>query len=180
MPKQQRAENLQEAEGPTAAAADEGEEAAGESEEPDASLTEDAAPEDDRPPQPGHATPANTAPETETQLSYRLKDVKMKYRHFAQGHNVEHFYLMPSGSSSASNMVEDAKVELLEQSKGAYVAFRSGSNHAEAWVFPMPEIHFTPETFKAVFPKLTAQDYETGNIEPLRAVSPKPKLWKVE
>ncbi len=114
------------------------------------------------------------------QQNRQLEDAKLKYSRFSSGETVEHFYLMPSGSSSASNMVEGAKVELREQSNGTYVAFRSGVNENEAWVFPMPNEYFSSETFKAVFPSLTAPDYESGNIEPKRVVYIQPKMWKVQ
>jgi hypothetical protein len=77
-------------------------------------------------------------------------------------------------------MVEDEKIKLREQDHGTYIAFSSSSNAAEAWVFPLPGYHFTSETFSAVFPDLKAQEYESGNFEPKRAISTEPKLWKIE
>jgi hypothetical protein len=107
-------------------------------------------------------------------------DAKLKYRELSEGLSVEHFYLMPSGSSTASGMVEDSRVELLEQGNGTYVGFRSSVNEGEAMVFPMPNVHFSPDTFKALFPGLTVQDYESRNIEPRLAVNTQHKVWKVQ
>lgn len=137
-----------------------------------------AAPADVRPAAHAAPEPEPAAETAATQHRHHLDDAKMRYSRFSGGEAVEHFYLMPSGSSSASNLVEDAKVELREQNNGTYVAFRSSVNENEAWVFPMPNMFFSPETFKAVFPALTAQDYESGNIEPKRVVAIQPKLWK--
>lgn len=126
-------------------------------------------------------TPTPDTATAQPPLQHRqMEDAKIKYSRFSCGEAVEHFYLMPSGSSSASNMVEGAKVELREQSNGTYVAFRSNVTNHEAWVFPMPNMFFSSETFKAVFPALTVEDYESGNIEPQRVVSVQPKLWKVQ
>ncbi|HEV7903350.1 MAG TPA: hypothetical protein VGO96_05865 [Pyrinomonadaceae bacterium] len=128
----------------------------------------------------GQPTDSPSNATTRSQHLHHVEDIKAKYLRFSRGDEIEHFYLTPSGASSASEMVEDAKVELLEQNKGSYVAFRSGDNEAEAWVFPMPKMHFTAETFRAVFPHLTETEYEAGNIEPKRAVSPQPKSWKIQ
>ncbi|HEY9404749.1 MAG TPA: hypothetical protein VIQ24_18985 [Pyrinomonadaceae bacterium] len=107
------------------------------------------------------------------------EDAQRKYKELSGGATVEHFYLMPSGASTASGMVEDTRIELVEQSKGTYVGFRSAVKEGEAMVFPMPNVHFSQETFKALFPHLTVQDYTSGNIEPRVAVNTQGKLWRV-
>lgn len=127
------------------------------------------------------STAATATPTTDTSQQHRnFDDAKLKYREFSKGQAIEHFYLMPSGSSTASGMVEDACVELREQSNGTYVGFRSTINECEAMIFPMPNAYFSSETFKALFPKLTQQEYESGSIEPRLAVNSHPKVWKVQ
>jgi hypothetical protein len=120
-----------------------------------------------------------TAPETHLTGSGRTY-AKQQYSSFSRGEFVDHFFLMPSGSSSAADMVEGAKIALREQKQGTYVAFRSIDNENEAWVFPKPHRDFTPETFGALFPDLTAQQYESGDIDPKTAVITEPKLWKLQ
>jgi cytoskeletal protein RodZ len=138
------------------------------------------------PPPPDLAEQTTTSPErTEPppntpQENRNVEDAKLKYKEFSAGQKVEHFYLMPSGSSTASGMVEGARVELLEQNKGTYVGFRSTVNEGEAMIFPMPKVHFNSETFKALFPNLKQTEYESGMIEPRRAVNTQPKVWKVQ
>jgi hypothetical protein len=107
------------------------------------------------------------------------EDAKRKYSELRQGASIEHFFLMPSGASSASDMVHDARLELREQSHGTYIAFRSGADDTQAWVFPKPGVYFTPEMFNAVFPALTAAEYERGSIEPRLAVEQAPLVWKI-
>jgi hypothetical protein len=125
--------------------------------------------------------PEMTEPPPNTpQQKRNVDDAKLKYREFSDGQEVEHFYLMPSGSSTASGMVEDVMVELREQTNGTYVGFRSTVSEGEAMIFPMPKVHFNSETFKALFPKLKQQEYESGTIEPRRAVNTQPKVWKVQ
>lgn len=118
-------------------------------------------------------------PPEEPRPNLNTEEARRKYKDFSGGQTVEHFYLMPSGSSAASGMVEDARVELLEQSRGTYVGFRSATREREAMVFPMPNVHFSPETFKALFPHLTPQDYASGNIEPRVAVNTQGKVWRI-
>jgi hypothetical protein len=119
-------------------------------------------------------------PTTETPRQTLIcEDARRKYKELSDGLTVEHFYLMPSGASTASGMVEDTKIELVEQSKGTYVGFRSAAKESKAMVFPMPHVHFTPETFKTLFPDLTAQDYVSGNINPRMAVNTQGKVWRV-
>jgi hypothetical protein len=106
-------------------------------------------------------------------------DAKQRYRSFSQGQSVEHFFVMPSGASSASSMVEDAGVELREQNSGSYVAFHSIDNPDGAWAFPMPDTHFTSESFSSLFPDLSAEQYESGDIEPRQLMLLEPKRWKL-
>jgi hypothetical protein len=120
-----------------------------------------------------------TAPETPLTRSGRAY-AKQQYSSFSRGEFVDHFSLMPSGSSSAADMVQGAKIALREQKQGTYVAFRSIDNENEAWVFPKPHYDFTPETFGALFPDLTAQQYESGDIDPKTAITTEPKLWKLQ
>jgi hypothetical protein len=120
-----------------------------------------------------------TPPETHLTSSGRAY-ARQQYSSFSQGECVDHFFLMPSGSSSASDMVDGAKIALREQKQGSYVAFRSIENENEAWVFPMPHRDFTPEAFNALFPHLTAQQYESGDIDPKTAIITEPKLWKLQ
>jgi hypothetical protein len=121
-----------------------------------------------------------TAPSTKVDRRDRGRgDAKQRYRSFSQGQSVEHFFVMPSGASSASGMVEDAGVELREQNSGTYVAFHSIDNQDGAWAFPMPGTHFTSDSFRSLFPDLTAEQYEIGNIEPRALVLLEPKLWKL-
>jgi len=128
-----------------------------------------------------HTTTSLAPPSADASRQNRnFDDAKLKYRELSDGQTVEHFYLMPSGASMASAMVEDARIELLEQSNGTYVGFRSTVNEGEAMVFPMPNALFSPEAFKALFPALTAQDYESGNIAPRLAVNTQPGVWKVQ
>lgn len=111
----------------------------------------------------------------------QMAEARQKYCDFIAGSQVEHFSLMPLGDSSASRMDADAQVKLREQDYGTYIAFCSSDGADEAWVFPRPRLHFTPQNFSAVFPFLTEQDYQSGLIEPRRAVkSMEPKLWKIE
>jgi hypothetical protein len=105
---------------------------------------------------------------------------KQKYSEFCDGKQVDHFSLMPLGDSSASQLVAEAKVKLREQNFGTYIAFRASEESGEAWVFPQPGLHFTPERFGAVFPNLTEQEYQNGSVEPKRAVNTQPKLWSIE
>jgi hypothetical protein len=126
-----------------------------------------------------HAEPTQQPPAETPRQKLISEDARRKYKELSSGQTVEHFYLMPSGSSTASGMVEDTKIELVEQSKGSYVGFRSAVKEGEALVFPMPHVHFTQETFKALFPDLTAQDYVSGNIEPRLAVNTQGKVWRV-
>jgi hypothetical protein len=129
--------------------------------------------------QPAPEPPA-TAPSTIVDRQDRSRgDAKQRYRSFSQGQSVEHFFVMPSGASSASGMVEDVGVELREQNSGAYVAFHSIENQDGAWAFPMPGTHFTSESFRSLFPDLTAEQYEIGDIEPRALVLLEPKLWKL-
>ena len=100
-----------------------------------------------------------------------------QYQRFARGESVPHFYLMPSGASAANNMVEDLIVDLHERSNGTYVGFRSSAAEDEAWIFPMPGIHFTAEAFKTVFPDLTAESYENGSFAPRLVVRKAQGRW---
>jgi hypothetical protein len=123
-------------------------------------------------------TPQQPSAETPRQRIIS-EDARRKYKDLSGGLTVEHFYLMSSGSSTASGMVEDTKIELVEQSKGTYVGFHSAVKEGEAMVFPTPHVHFTQETFKALFPDLTEQDYVSGNIEPRVAVNTQGRVWRV-
>jgi hypothetical protein len=100
-----------------------------------------------------------------------------QYQRFARGEVVPHFYLMPSGASAANNMVEDLVVELHERSNGTYVGFRTGAADDEAWIFPMPGLHFTTEAFKPVFPDLTAESYASGSFDPRLLVRKAEGRW---
>lgn len=120
-----------------------------------------------------------TVPETHLTSSGRTY-ARQQYSSFSRGECVDHFFLMPSGASSAADMIEGAKIALREQKQGTYVAFRSIDNENEAWVFPQPHRDFTPETFNALFPHLTAQQYESGDIDPKTAIITEPKLWKLQ
>lgn len=128
--------------------------------------------------QPSPATAVRPSSNSQPQLNF--DDAKSKYQDLSLGRTVEHFYLMPSGASAASSMVEDAGVELHEQSNGTYVGFRSSVNEHEAMIFPMPNVHFNSETFKALFPELTKPEYESGKIKPRLAVNTQPKVWMVQ
>lgn len=119
-----------------------------------------------------------TAPETHLTSSGRTY-ARQQFSSFSRGEYVDHFFLMPSGSSSAADMVEGAKIALREQKQGTYVAFRSIDNENEAWIFPKPHRDFTPETFNALFPDLTAQQYESGDIDPKTVIITEPKLWRL-
>jgi hypothetical protein len=123
--------------------------------------------------------PSTPAPEVSL-LNRSLAEARQKYRDFRAGMEVDHFYLMPLGFSSASQTVEVAKVILREQEHGTYIAFCLAGNESEAWVFPMPGYHFTSEAFSALFTNLTEQEYQSGEFEPRRAISTEPKLWKIE
>jgi hypothetical protein len=153
------------------------------------SKTEDLEPHPkeltNKPPQDLPAPPDSHAPavaafaEAVSEEDRSRSVAKQQYRSFSNGEGVEHFYLMPSGASNAANMIEDSWVELREQNNGTYVAFRSRSKENEGWVFPMPNTHFTSETFKALFPELTSDQYDSGNIDPKPVVLLVPKLWKL-
>jgi hypothetical protein len=137
------------------------------------------------PPVPYLTKPAAPAARATTQTSTRRQnsdfdDAKARYRELSGGQQVEHFCLMPSGSSTASGTLEDARIELFEESTGTYVGFNSAAGKGEAFVFPMPNVYFSPDTFKALFPGLSAQDYESGNIEPKVAVNTGLKVWKIQ
>lgn len=133
-----------------------------------------------RPLVPPIAEASQTASATTVNRQDRGRSVaKQQYRSFSQGQSVDHFFVMPTGSSSANNMVEDAGVELREQSSGTYVAFHLIENQNRAWAFPMPETHFTSESFRSLFPDLTAEQYEAGDIEPRALVLLESKLWKL-
>jgi len=127
---------------------------------------------------PPHAAVSS---QLEPQGSYARQDAivlaREQYQRFARGESVPHFYLMPSGASAASNMVEDLVVELHERSNGTYVGFRTGAAEDEAWIFPMPGIHFTTEAFKPVFPDLTAERYENGSFDPRSVIRKAEGRW---
>lgn len=165
--------------------------------QPDPQDAADAAPDKD-----SHgARGANVTPESEQTVPYMSKpaavprakahasarprtsdfdDAKARYKALSGGQPVEHFYLMPSGASSASGTVENPRIELFEESTGTYVGFRSGTNKSEAFVFPMPNGYFSPDTFKALFPALSMQDYESANVDPRLAVNAGDKVWKIQ
>lgn len=110
----------------------------------------------------------------------RLAEAQWKYSEYLDGKQVAHLSLMPLGDSSASQFDAQAKVKLREQSQGTYVAFLSDGSGTEAWVFPRPGLHFTPERFNLVFPDLLEHNYRSGNVKPKRAVNTEPKMWRIE
>ncbi len=113
-------------------------------------------------------------------LERDVAEAKQKYQDFNGGLEIEHLSLMPIGASHASEMVAESRAKLREQDGGSYIAFCSGDGGAEAWIFPLPGLAFSPDAFSAVFPNLTEQDYQSANIEPKKAINQGPKLWKVE
>jgi hypothetical protein len=126
----------------------------------------DSAPLDTRKPAAVISRPLVTVSRQERQI----RDAMTNYRNLISGSGANYIELQPTGETSPEYMVGQQSVRLHEQRGGKYVAFPVDDQPNEAWVFPAVNLRFTENSFSLIFPQLTKEDYEEGNVTPRKAV----------
>lgn len=99
----------------------------------------------------------------------QMQIAQAHYKNLNQGANISRIELQPAGETTPENMVGQQAIKFFEQLGGKYVAFPLEGKSNEAWLFPAVKYKFSENSFSLVFPNLTKEEYEGGNITPRKA-----------
>lgn len=113
-----------------------------------------------------------------TTSSGQMEDAQRRYKALINGSVTDYLELHPTGDSSPEHMVGHQAAKLCEYKSGKYVAFPLETKLNEAWIFPARGYKFSENFFSPIFPELTKEEYESGNITPKNAVK-KDGMWLI-
>jgi hypothetical protein len=112
-----------------------------------------------------------------------ILDSKNLYKNVRAGKTVVGLILKLLETPALTNAAEEIEINFTEHVQGQYIGFYNGANNKELWIYPVPYLKFSENTFSAVFPNLTAENYEIGNIDPRRASvigSNNSRIWSLK
>lgn len=124
----------------------------------------------------------NAADPNLTSVSPDLQSAAQSYYlKFKGGAPIPHIELQPTGESSPEHLLGNQGIKLSEQVGGKYIAFPTADKPDETWVFPSPTLWFSETVFSLVFPELTRENFEAGNITPKKAVKQNnSQIWLIQ